>query len=130
MVLMAVAVLSACASKPKPGPTAATCPPLTLAQRDPPLSAAIQRTFGGELMRRFGSTGTHVLIDQDVDARGDLVITARRIGPAAFEMPEIGKGGEVLIVLAPCTARVKTVRKLADLERNPLPRAPNAEPET
>jgi hypothetical protein len=129
IALMAVASLSACAGKPKPRRLTATSRPLTLAQRDPPLSAAIQQTFGGALKRRFGSTGAHTLIDQGVDARGDLVITARRIGPAKFEMPEVGKGGEVMVVLAPCTARVKTIRKLADLERNPLPRAPIAEPE-
>ena len=129
MALMAVASLSACASKPKPEPTADACPPLTLAQWGPPLHAAMQKTFDSKLKRRFGATGTHVLVDQAPDKHGDLVITARRIGPAKFEMPEVGKGGEVMIVLAPCTARVLKVRKLADLEADPLPRAPNA-PET
>ena len=123
--MMAAASLSACVSKPKPVPMAAACPPLTLAQWGPPLQAAVQNAFDGELRRRFGATGTHTLVDQTVGENGVLVVTARRIGPARFEMPEVGKGGEVMIVLAPCTAKVLRVRKLAELEAHPAPRAAN-----
>jgi hypothetical protein len=129
LTLMAVASLSACASKPRPEKTtiAATCPPLTPAQWGPPLHAAMQRAFDSELQRRFGATGTHTRIDQVPGERGALIVTARRIGPAAFEMPTVGKGGEVMVILAPCTAKVLKVRKLAVLEAHPLTRAANEE---
>jgi len=123
LALMAVASLSACASRPKPTSVAATCPPLTAAQWGPPLHAAMERAFDDELKRRFGATGTHTRVDQAPGERGALVVTARRIGPAAFEMPEVGKGGEVMVIFAPCTAKVLEVRKLVGLEAHPAPRA-------
>ena len=128
LAMIAAASLSACTSKPKPAPIAAACPPLTLAQWGPPLHAAAQAAFDHDLQRRFGATGTHMLVDRTPGENGALIVTGRRIGPAKFEMPEVGKGGEVMVVLEPCTAKVLKTGKLADLEAHPLPRAPN-EPE-
>ncbi len=117
--------LAGCATKAKPGAAASACPPLKVEQWAPIVRQAMLKTFGAELWRRFNSTGIHILVDQAVDTRGDIVFTAQRIGPSKFEMPEAGKGGAFRVVLAPCTAKVLKVRKLSDLEAEPKVLAPS-----
>lgn len=38
-------------------------------------------------------------------------------------MPEVGKGGKVEVVFQACTGKVLKTRKLAELEKKPLPLA-------
>jgi hypothetical protein len=121
--------ITGCATKPKPV-LAAACPPVKHELWGPAVDHTLHATFDVELKRRFGETGTHVLLDRETDARGDLIVTANRIGPGRFEMPEVGKGGGVRVVMRACTAKVLTVRKLAGLESKPAARAPNEEPAT
>jgi hypothetical protein len=129
VALAAGVAMTGCATKPKPVATGPTCPALKTEIWAPVLDAAKQKAFDNELQRRFGSTGTHILVDRATDAKGDLVVTGRRIGPAKFAMPETGKGGEVQAVFQACTNRVLKTRKLADLEADPKP-IPKDEPTT
>ncbi|MBI1684763.1 hypothetical protein [Caulobacter hibisci] len=121
------AATAGCAAKPKPAIATASCPPLTAAQWQPPALKAHHDLFDAALRHRFGDIGTHGLFEHTEEARG-TVVTVRRIGPARFEMPAPGQGGELEIVLERCTAKVLKVRKLADLEAEPKPIAPDQDP--
>ena len=129
VALAAGVAITGCATKPKPvAATGPTCPALKVETWGPVLEAATQKAFGAELQRRFGSTGTHILVDRATDAKGDLVVTGRRIGPAKFAMPETGKGGEIQVVFQACTNKVLKTRKLAELEAEPKPIPKDDEP--
>jgi hypothetical protein len=108
-------------SKPEPMPTRPSCPAMKNDAWGPVVDGAIHKTFDGDLQKRFGDTGTHVRIDWSKTDKGNTVITARRIGPAKFAMPEVGKGGEVEIVFQACTGKLLKTRKLANLEARPKP---------
>ena len=118
----AALALAACASKP-PGPVA-QCPAISQASWQSAGDAAVDKVFGAELRRRFGSLGVHLLAEQSTDASGNLTVTYRRIGPMKFAMPEPGKGGELQFLLERCTAKVLRTRKLAELEAAPRPIPP------
>lgn len=128
LALAAGVAMSGCASAPKPMATGPACPALKIETWAPVVDKAKSQAFDAELQRRFGSTGSHILIDRQTDAKGDLVINARRIGPAKFAMPETGKGGEVQVVFQACTHKVLKTRKLADLEAEPKPIPKDDEP--
>lgn len=108
-------------SKSTAMPTRASCPAMKNDQWKPVVDSAIQKTFGGELQKRFGETGAHTLLAWSKTDKGNTVITAQRIGPAKFAMPEPGKGGEVEIVFQACTGKLLKTRKIANLEKKPLP---------
>lgn len=129
LVLAAGVAMAGCATMPKPMATGPACPELPMQVWSPAIDKEKQKSFDAELQRRFGSTGTHILIDQATDAKGDIVVTGRRIGPAKFAMPETGKGGEVQAVFQACTHKLLRTRKLAELEADPKP-WPKDEPET
>lgn len=127
-VVAAGLVLTGCASAPKMPwsksaamPTRAACPAMKNEEWKPVVDAAVSKTFDRELQKRFGDAGTHRRLAWSKTDKGDTVITAQRIGPAKFAMPEVGKGGEVEIVFKACTGKVLKTRKLANLEKNPLP---------
>jgi hypothetical protein len=122
-VLAAALALAACATRPSVPAATADCPALTVERWSLGLHQALQETFGATLKRRFGSIGTHLLVDPPVETDGVVVYTVRRIGPEKFEMPAPGKGGELEFALERCTAKVLKVRKLSDLEASPAPRA-------
>ena len=128
----ALAVASGCASKPKPqsAAAAAACAPLTGDQWGPPVRAARTKYFEPEMQRRFGRPESHLILAHSTDLSGNRIIVASRIGPAYFDMPEPGKGGEFRIVLRACDAKVLKVEKLADLEAAPRPIQPNQDDET
>lgn len=108
-------------SKSRAMPTRPACPAMTNAQWSPVMEAAIHKTFDGELQKRFGDTGTHARMAWSKTDKGDTVVTAQRIGPAKYAMPEVGKGGEVEVVFKACTGKPLKTRKLANLEKTPLP---------
>ncbi len=110
-------------SKPAAMPTRSSCPAMKDDAWKPVVDGAIHKTFDRDLQKRFGDTATHVRIDWSKTNRGDTVIAARRIGPAKYAMPEVGKGGEVEVVFKACTGQLLTTRKLKDLERKPRPLA-------
>lgn len=109
------------AAKPKAVATGPKCPAMTNEQWQPIVSDAVQKKFGADLKRRFGDTAAHSRIGWSKTDRGDTVITALRIGPASYQMPEPGKGGEVEVVFQACTGKLLKVRKTARLERRPKP---------
>ncbi|NQE60525.1 hypothetical protein [Caulobacter sp. RHG1] len=126
VALMAGAAMAGCATKPRPvAASGPACPALPMAVSSPVIHAAQEKAFDAELQRRFGSTGTHILLDYAVDAKGDTVVSGRRIGPAKFAMPETGKGGEVQAVFQACTHKVLKTGKLAELEAEPKPIPPD-----
>lgn len=108
-------------SKPATMPTRASCPAMKNEQWSPLVEGAIHKTFDAQLQKRFGDTGVHTRIAWSKDDKGNTVITAQRIGPAKFAMPEVGKGGEVALTFKPCTGKLLKTRKLAELEKKPLP---------
>jgi hypothetical protein len=131
IALAAGLTLTGCATKPEPAVVAGpTCPSLKVETWGPVLDKAKSKAFDAELARRFGAAGAHILVDRATDAKGDIIVTGRRIGPASFAMPEAGKGGEVQAVFQACTHKVLKTRKLADLEANPKPIPPNDDPAT
>lgn len=134
--VMAVAaaglVLTGCAAVPSMPwtksakmPTRASCPAMHTEQWSPVVDAAVHKTFDGDLQKRFGDTATHMRLAWSKTDKGDTVITAQRIGPAKYAMPEVGKGGEVEIVFKACTGKPLKTRKLANLEKKPQPLAAN-----
>jgi hypothetical protein len=129
VTLAAGVAMTGCATAPKFVVTGPTCPALPMQVWSPVIDQEKQKAFDAELQRRFGGTGTHILIDRATDAKGDTVVTGRRIGPAKFAMPEVGKGGEVQAVFQACTHKLLKTRKLAGLEADPKP-WPKDEPET
>lgn len=102
-------------------PTRPACPAMKNDEWGPMVQGAIHKTFDRQLQKRFGDTGTHVRLDWSKDFKGNTVITARRIGPAKYAMPEVGKGGEVELVVQACTGKLLKTHKLANLERRPQP---------
>ena len=121
-------MLTGCASAPRMPwsksaamPTRPACPAMKDEAWRPVVNAAIHKIFDGELQKRFGDTGTHTRLAWSKTDKGDTVITAQRIGPAKFAMPEPGKGGEVEIVFKACTGKPLKTRKLANLEKSPQP---------
>lgn len=108
-------------SKSQAMPTRPACPPMKNDEWSPVMQAAIHKTFDRELQQRFGDTGVHVRMAWSKTDKGDTVITAQRIGPAKFAMPEVGKGGEVEVVFKACTGKPLKTRKRANLEKAPRP---------
>lgn len=100
-------------------PTHPSCPAMTTEQWKPIVDGAIHTTFDRDLQKRFGDTAVHTRIAWSKSDKGNTVITAQRIGPAKYAMPEIGKGGEVEVVFQPCTGKHLKTRKLANLEKTP-----------
>ncbi len=134
--MMAVAaaglVLTGCATAPSMPwtksakmPTWASCPAMKNEQWSPVVDAAVHKTFDNDLQKRFGDTATHMRLAWSKTGKGDTVITAQRIGPAKYAMPEVGKGGEVEVVFKACTGQLLKTHKLANLEKKPLPLAAN-----
>lgn len=111
------------ASKSGAMPTRASCPAMKTEQWKPVVDAAVHKTFDRDLQKRFGDTAAHVRIGWGKTDKGDTTITALRIGPAKYAMPEVGKGGEVEVVFKACTGKVLKTRKLANLEKKPRPLA-------
>lgn len=108
-------------SKPTSMPTRPSCPAMKNEAWAPVVDGAVHKTFDRDLQKRFGDTGSHVRLAWSKTDRGDTVITAQRIGPAKFAMPEPGKGGEVEVVFKACTGKLLKTRKLAGLEKHPKP---------
>lgn len=104
-------------------PTRASCPAMTNDQWKPVVDAAIHKTFDRDLQKRFGDTATHARLGWSKTDKGDTVVTALRVGPAKYAMPEVGKGGEVEVVFKACTGKPLKTRKLANLEKKPRPLA-------
>ncbi|WP_156396187.1 MULTISPECIES: hypothetical protein [unclassified Caulobacter] len=102
-------------------PTRPSCPAMKNEAWAPVVDGAVHKTFDRDLQKRFGDTGSHVRLAWSKTDRGDTVITAQRIGPAKFAMPEPGKGGEVEVVFKACTGKLLKTRKLAGLEKHPKP---------
>jgi hypothetical protein len=113
-------------SKSAAMPTRASCPAMKKETWGPVVDEAIHKTFDGDLLKRFGDTGVHMRIAWSKTDKGNTVITAQRVGPAKFAMPELGKGGEVEVVFQACTGKHLKTHKLANLEKKPQPLA--AEP--
>ncbi|NQE60524.1 hypothetical protein [Caulobacter sp. RHG1] len=110
-------------SKSAAMPTRPACPAMKNEAWGPVVDGAIHKTFDQDLQKRFGDTATHVRIAWSKTDKGDTVITAQRIGPAKYAMPEVGKGGEVEVVFKACTGKPLKTRKLANLEKTPKPLA-------
>jgi hypothetical protein len=108
-------------SKPTSMPTRPSCPAMKNEAWAPVVDGAIHKTFDRDLQKRFGDTATHVRLAWSKTDKGNTVITAQRIGPAKFAMPEPGKGGEVEIVFKACTGKLLKTRKLHGLEKHPKP---------
>lgn len=106
-------------SKPAAMPTRPSCPVMKTEDWKPVVDGAVHKTFDRELQKRFGDTTVHTRIGWGKDDQGNTVITALRIGPAQYAMPELGKGGEVEVVFQPCTGKVLKTHKLANLEKTP-----------
>lgn len=106
-------------SKPAAMPTRPSCPAMKTEAWRPVVDGAIHKTFDRQLRRRFGDTAVHSRVAWSKNDKGDTVITAIRIGPAKYAMPEPGRGGEVEVVFQPCTGKPLTTRKLANLEKTP-----------
>jgi len=94
---------------------------MTDEQWRPVVDAAVHKTFDRDLQKRFGDTAAHVRIGWGKTDKGDTAITALRIGPAKYALPEAGKGGEVEVVFKACTGKPLKTRKLANLEKKPRP---------
>lgn len=106
-------------SKSTAMPTRASCPAMKNEQWQPVVDAAVHKAFDRDLQKRFGDTAAHVRIGWSKTDKGNTVITAHRIGPAKYAMPEVGKGGEVEVVFQACTGKVLKTHKLANLEKKP-----------
>jgi hypothetical protein len=100
-------------------PTRPSCPAMKTEQWQPVVDGAIHKTFDRQLQQRFGDTAVHSRVAWSKSDKGDTVITAIRIGPAKYAIPEAGKGGEVEVVFQPCTGKPLKTRKLANLEKTP-----------
>lgn len=129
-VAAAGVMLTACAAMPSlpwsksaATPTRPSCPAMKTEQWKPVVEGAVHKTFDRDLQKRFGDTGVHSRIAWSKTDKGDTVITAQRIGPAKYAMPEVGKGGEVEVVFQACTGKYLKTRKLAELEKKPRPLA-------
>ncbi len=121
-------ILAGCAAAPSlpwsksaAMPTRPACPAMKDEAWRPVVDAAIHQTFDRDLQKRFGDTATHARIAWSKTDKGHTVITAQRIGPARFAMPQLGKGGEVEVVFKACTGKHLKTRKLANLEKAPQP---------
>lgn len=110
-------------SKSEAMPTRASCPAMKGEQWKPVVDAAIHKTFDRELQKRFGDTAIHSRLGFSKTDKGDTIITAHRIGPAKYAMPEPDKGGQIDVIFKACTGEHLKTRKLADLERKPGPLA-------
>jgi hypothetical protein len=106
-------------SKPAAMPTRPSCPAMKTETWKPVVDGAVHKTFDRDLQKRFGDTAVHTRIAWSKNDKGDTVITALRIGPAKYAIPEPGKGGEVEVVFKPCTGKHLKTRKLANLEKQP-----------
>lgn len=106
-------------SGPETMPTRPSCPAMKDEAWKPVVDGAVHKTFDRELQKRFGDTTVHTRIGWSKNDKGDTVITALRIGPAKYAMPEPGKGGEVEVVFKSCTGKVLKTHKLANLEKTP-----------
>lgn len=100
-------------------PTRASCPAMKNEQWRPVVDGAIHKAFDRDLQKRFGDTAVHSRLGWSKTDKGDTVITAHRIGPAKYAMPEVGKGGEVEAIFQACTGKPLKTRKLANLEKKP-----------
>lgn len=100
-------------------PARAICPPMKTEQWSPVVDAAVHKAFDRDLQKRFGDTASHVRIAWGKTDKGDTTVTAQRIGPAKYAMPQVGKGGEVEVVFQRCTGKPLKTRKLANLEKKP-----------
>lgn len=116
------------AAKASATPARSSCPAMKSEQWQPVVDAAVHKAFDRDLQKRFGDTGTHVRIAWGKTDKGDTTVTAQRIGPAKYAMPQVGKGGEVEVVFQRCTGKPLKTRKLANLEKKPQTVA-EAEPE-
>lgn len=123
-------MLTACAAMPSlpwsksaAMPTRPSCPAMKTEQWKPIVEGAVHKTFDRDLQKRFGDTGVHSRIAWSKTDKGDTVITAQRIGPAKYAMPEVGKGGEVEVVFQACTGKYLKTHKRAKLEKKPRPLA-------
>nr|WP_295113329.1 hypothetical protein [uncultured Caulobacter sp.] len=106
-------------SKSPAMPTRPSCPAMKTEQWRPVVDAAVHKAFDRDLQNRFGGTASHVRIAWGKTDKGDTTVTAQRIGPAKYAMPQVGKGGEVEVVFQACTGKVLKTRKLANLEKKP-----------
>ena len=119
MLAGCAALPSAPWSRPAAMPTRASCPAMKTEQWRPVVDGAVHKTFDRDLQKRFGDTAVHTRIAWSKDDKGHTVITAQRIGPAKYAMPEPGQGGEVEVVFQPCTGKLLKTHKLANLEKAP-----------
>lgn len=109
-------------AKPKAAmPTRPSCPAMKDEAWKPVLDGAIHKAFDRKLSKRYGDTAVQFRTGWSRDDQDNVVITAHRIGPAGYALPEPGKGGEVEVVFRPCTGDLLKTRKRADLERKPRP---------
>ena len=115
-------------SKSAAMPTRPSCPAMKNDAWQPVVDGAIHKTFDRELQKRFGDTAVHARIAWSKTDRGDTVITAQRIGPAKYAMPEVGHGGEVEVVFQACTGKPLKTRKTANLEKTPVLTSDEAAP--
>ncbi|WP_297509738.1 hypothetical protein [uncultured Caulobacter sp.] len=127
---MAGLVLAGCgtrlpvlSAKPAAMPTRPSCPAMKDEAWKPVVDAAVHKVFDRDLQKRFGGTAVQQRIAWSKTGRGDTVITALRIGPAAYALPDDGKGGALEVVFKACTGKVLKTRKLSGLERKPRPLA-------
>lgn len=104
-------------------PTRPSCPAMKDAEWKPVLDGAIHKAFDRTLRKRYRDIAVQFRTGWSRDDRDNVVVTAHRIGPASYALPEPGKGGEVEVVFRPCTGEVVKTRKLANLERKPRPLA-------
>jgi len=104
-------------------PTRPSCPAMTTEHWSPILDAAVHKTFDRALQKRFGDTAIQMRTGWSKTDKGDTVITAHRIGPAKYALPEADKGGQVEVVFKACTGKPLKTRKLANLEKKPKPLA-------
>jgi len=109
-------------------PTRRSCPALKDAEWKPILDDSLHKAFDRTLQKRYRDTAVQFRTGWSRDDRDNVVLTAHRIGPAAYALPEPGKGGALEVVFRPCSGEVVKTRKLANLERKarPLPARPPA----
>ncbi len=125
-VAVAALMLTGCAAVPSMPwsgsatmPTRPSCPAMKTEAWQPVVDGAIHKTFDRDLQKRFGDTAVHARIAWSKDDKGNTVITAQRIGPAKYAMPEPGHGGAVEVVFQACTGKPLKTRKTANLEKTP-----------
>lgn len=100
-------------------PTRPSCPAMADADWKPVLDGAIHKAFDRTLRKRYRDTAVQFRAGWSRDDHDNVVLTAHRIGPAGYALPEPGEGGEVEVVFRACTGEVIKTRKLASLERKP-----------